>query len=238
MTNKLLVPGFFSAINSVVSNIFSSQLQRIVLDDKIIVLTGKEIIVDSKPKWILVSVTVDIQHNDKLVNSIIFQLMDIISTGIDTHSNKYSPNTNLDDRITNFIEKKIFLRSKKKIVLSSTLIFITFICMSFLYSFIRSFQDNIDKSNLVSFTLTIFFSTLIIPIACLVGSKKLSMIIGFIVSFIASISSYWLIEEILSVITFLGILGDSYVFITFYLLLGLTFGYLGGLIIERYRLIQ
>ena len=163
--------------------------------------------------------------------------MDIIAHNLDINDGKYTSNSKLNKLIDECIQKKIYERSKLKVLISSLLIFLTLVAMSFIYAYIRTYKNTLDSSNIVSFSVITLIGLLIIPFSSFSGSKKISSVIGVVCSFFAASVSYWLIEVILKGSHLLGGLGEPYVYFAYYILVGLMFGYLGGLQIERYRLI-
>ena len=236
-TNKILVPGFFSAINSIVGEIFQGRIQRLILEDKTIVLSGKKYKIGQKLQWVLISLTVDIKDNDLLIDSLVRSLIDIIVTKLDLEQEFLVTNKNLDNEIELFLQKKLFIRSRKKIITSSVLIFISTLIMSLVYSSIRTQQNGIDSSNIVSFSFAISIGLLLmIPSSSLAGSKKISSLIGILMSTIGSVFSYWFITQYLVETPFFDYIGSYYVYIVFCILMGFCSGYLGGAIIDRYFL--
>ena len=236
-TNKILVPGFFSAIGSVVRTIFQGQLQRIVFKDKTIVLYARETFVALKSKWILISLMVDTIDNNNLIDNLIVQLMDKILKKVDVNDERLTTNSELDEEIYGFIKKKTYSRNNKKILVSSILVLLSVIATVIIYSFIRSFKNGFDSSNVISIISTIIFGfLLILPSSAISGSKKNSAIIGIVFSILASISIYLIINNLLINSNLFGGLGSFAVYFFYCILLGFCFGYMGGYLIDRYYL--
>ena len=236
-TNKILVPGFFSAINTIVGDIFQGRLQRIVLEDKTIVLSGKKSFIGNENQWILISLTVDLQDNNMLIDSLINKLMDMIFKKINLEKENLAVDKDLDNEIELFLQKKIFYRTSEKKILSIFAVFISIFMTSLAYSLIRSQKNGLDNSNVVSFSVAVIIGLiLIIPSSSLAGSKILSSIVGIIPSCIGSIFSYWFINQFLVSSNFFGGLGGIYVYISFCSLLGFCSGFIGGFILDRYYL--
>ena len=232
-TNKILIPGFFSAINSVVSDIFRGRIQRIEFENKTIVLSGKELVSDLDSKWILMSMTVDTVDNSSLIDSLTLKIWQLILERIDSNYNKMRIYKDLDSDLDKLIEHKTFNRTTNKLILSSITVLISILLTSFIYSIIRSYKNTLDSTNIPSFVLAITIGGFFLILSSIfAGSKVKSTVVGTIFSLIGSLFSYFLIENILSKNNFLGGLGNLFIFLTFCTLLGCFCGYIGGSIVD------
>ena len=232
-TNKILIPGFFSAINSVVSDIFQGRIQRIEFENKTIVLSGKELVSDLKSKWILMSITVDTVDSSSLIDNLTLKIWKHILERIDSNYDKMTKYNELDSELDNLIRHKTFDRTTNKLIISSITVFISILITSFIYSFIRFYKGTLDSTNIPSFVLAITIGGFFLILSSiLAGSKVKSTVVGTIFSLIGSLFSFYLIENILSNNNFLGGLGNLFIFLTFCTLLGCFCGYIGGSIVD------
>ena len=223
-TNKILIPGFFSAINSIIKDIFQGRIQRIEFSDKTIVLSGKEVISEGNSQWILISITVDSIDNSLLVDKLTLDIMQLIISRIDQKYERLNQNQILDLELEAFIRSKTYIRTPKKIMISSIMVLFSISLTILVYSFIRSYKSTIDSSNILSFVAVMIIGGITLTFSAgLAGSKVNSTIIGVTICFIGSIVSFYFIEN----------LGNFFVLITFCSLLGCIFGFVGGMIMDN-----
>lgn len=233
-TEKILIPGFFSAINSMIGDIFQGRIQRIEFRNKNIVLSGKEVTIESQSKWILFSVLIDSTDNNSLVDRLTVEIMHLVLSHIDQKYEKLNQYKMLDNKLNRLINSKSYDRTTLKITISSLLIALSINITVLTYAFIRSYKSTFDSSNVFSIISALIIGGITLTFsASVAGSKKYSTIIGLLFSFAGSIIAFYLVEIILSEVNWLGGLGNIWVFITFCSLIGCIFGFIGGMLIDN-----
>ena len=111
--------------------------------------------------------------------------------------------------------------------------------MTFIYTFIRSFKETIDKTNIFSFSGAIIAGfILLIPSSLIAGSKKSSTIISTLFSFFGSLFGAYITNTFLIKTIYFGGIGELYVYFSICILLGFICGNIGGFLVDRYFLHQ
>ena len=228
VTNNENLSGIFNSINIVLSGIFEGKLQRIILEDRILVITGKEVKSNAQDSnLILMAITADLNDNKALVDKLAKQILSVFLLELNKKQNLNS--TILNSTFDIYINKKMFKRSQNKIIISSILtIFSTIIA-----SIISSLNLN---SNLLPFFVGITAGFILVGITtALVGSRKYSIMVGIISSSIGSIIAFILIDYIITE-PIVGSVGTPIIYFGFTVLIGFISGLASGTFMERYYL--
>ena len=238
-TNKSLLSGFFNSINTVLSEVFKGKLQKVILEDRVLCMTGN--LVKSSENltnshWILVSVTVDKHDNTILVKNIINKILDNILRTFELKEAEVTREDSLNNYFNSFLNKNIYTRTKNKLLVSAILIFI---CVS-----ISDFISTLNVTQVFEFHLSgdlvfligiIIGFILVIPSAAIAGTKKDSTIISIFSSFLATSFSYILIEIVIHN-QIIGGVGTPIVFFGLSMIEGISCGIIGGTLIDRFFL--
>ena len=241
-TNNSLLSSLFKGINDVLYDVFNENVQKVILEDRVLTISGRNVTSsennENSNHLILVAVTSDKQDNSTLINEFTEKILSIISNEFQTDRTLSKRKKELDEEFTLLINKRIYIRSKNKLILSAISVFFSVFIISFISSIDLTFvlHTNVDSSYIFYFSI-IFGFLLIVPSAGIAGDKRHSTYIGLIISFLASIFANYLIESNYFR-PIVGSVGTPIVFVGIAVLMGLSCGLLGGLLMDRYFLFE
>ena len=238
-TNKNLLSGFFNSMNSVLSEVFKGKLQRVILEDRVLCMTGGEVKFSERNNnshWILTTITVDKNDDINLVKNITNNVQKNILQTFEIVDNDKSRKNQLDEIFDSILNKKVYRRTKNKLIISSILVFCSMVISEFIStSNIKSlFEIRIQSEFMFLFGIIIGF-LLVIPSAAIAGNRMNSTIIALCSSALSSIFSFILLEFVIQNSLFGGV-GTPIVFIGFSIFVGISCGIIGGTVIDRYYL--
>ena len=228
VSNDKMMLEIFESINNVLSEVFEDRLQRIFLEDRVLIITGKEFVYENdNNNFLLLVITADINDNKTLINKLAGKILTISLAEL-VKNNDLS-GSNLKSTFDELCKKNIYHRSQNKILISIVLTFFSVIFASIISSL------NLN-SNLTPFILGIITAYLLITLSTsLAGTRKDSIIVGLFSSILGSIIAFILIQYII-LEPVVGSVGIPIIFFGFTLFIGFVSGLTGGSIIERYFL--
>ena len=238
-TNKVMLSGFFNSMNTVLSDVFKGNLQKIILEDRVLCMTGSVINNSDKnpnSNWILTTITVDKQDNNNLIKDITNKVQNYVTSSFKMIVDDHDRELKLNNFFDSSLNKRIYLRTKNKLIVSSILVFLSMVFSEIISTLninsIFKIKINTDLTFLFGILLGLI---LVIPSAAIAGNRKNSTIIAFCLSIIASIFSFILLE-LMPDGQIIGGVGTPIVFFGFSLIEGLACGIIGGTLIDRYFL--
>lgn len=228
VSNEKMMLEIFESINNVLSEIFEDRLQRIFLQDRVLIITGKEFAYENDTnKLILLVITADVNDNKTLVNKLAGKIL-AISLAALVKNNNLSDST-LQSSFDELCNKNIYHRSRNKTIVSIILTFFSTIIASILTSL------NLN-SNIGPFILGIITAYILISIStAFAGTRNDSIIVGLISSLLGSIVAFILIQYII-VEPIVGSVGIPIIFFGFTLIIGFVAGLTSGSLMDRYFL--
>ncbi|MFW9930363.1 MAG: hypothetical protein ACFFD1_13285 [Candidatus Thorarchaeota archaeon] len=237
--HEILVSGVISAIQSFVNDVFLTRLQRIILENDVVVITGKDFAhqssSNSKTKNILIiSALVDKIDNSILVDNILISILDEIGRNFDFSRSTIIEEINLDPFIDSNISGKTKSRTDKDVFISFLLVLVSIFILSFFFNFnFDPYLDEFTRTILQTLGVTLIGILLIIPTTFFAGKRIYSILSGFSGCFLSSFLTDYLFRYIIDSSYFQHGAGTFAAYFLVLIFIGIFGGYIGGYLAER-----
>jgi hypothetical protein len=188
--HELLVSGVVSAVQSLVRDVFLTRLQRIELENDVVVLTGKDFTDENNKsgnsnRILIISALVDKKDNNTLVDKILLEILDEFGRNFNFERKDLIEQVDISEFIDDLIKKKTRRRSWINFSLSLLLVFVAlnFASLYYNYKFDLIFSDVTQQTLVQVGGGTILGFILVIPASFVAGKITWSVISGFIGTF-------------------------------------------------------
>ena len=228
-TNNVMLSGFFNSVQNILADLFKDKLQKVILEDRVLISTGTEVkkTTNNSQDMIILTITADYNDNSFLLKKCSSQILSCVTKALE--KKEIYGDKVLDSKLDQLLDKKIYHRTRNKLIISSVFAYLASFFSSFIYSIIY------NETNLNSFLIGIGMSFLLIFSASIIaGNRKNSIIIGIIFTVLGSLTTYLLITFL---ITSNDTIGTPIIFFGFSLFIGFISGLISGTLMERYFLV-
>jgi hypothetical protein len=238
--HELLVSGVVSAVQSLVRDVFLTRLQRIELENDVVVVTGKDF-TDDKTKSgsfnriLIISALVDKKDNNTLVDKILIEILEEFGRNFNFNKKGLIEQIDISVFIDGLIKKKIRKRSWLNFSLALLFVFIALNIASIYYNykFDLIFPDVTLQTIVQVGGGTILGFILVIPASFIAGKRTWSVITGFIGTFVGAYFTDYLFRFIINIDVFNKSVGTFAAYLLISIFIGIIGGYIGGYIAER-----
>ncbi|MHA1992111.1 MAG: hypothetical protein ACW981_09640 [Candidatus Hodarchaeales archaeon] len=238
--HELLVSGVVSAVQSLVRDVFLTRLQRIELENDVVVLTGKDFTDENNKsgnsnRILIISALVDKKDNNTLVDKILLEILDEFGRNFNFERKDLIEQVDISEFIDDLIKKKTRRRSWINFSLSLLLVFVAlnFASLYYNYKFDLIFSDVTQQTLVQVGGGTILGFILVIPASFVAGKITWSVISGFIGTFAGAFFTDYIFRFIIDIDVFNKSVGTFAAYLLISIFVGIIGGYIGGYIAER-----
>ena len=118
-TNNIMLSGFFNSVQNILADIFKDKLQKVILEDRILISTGTEVkkTANNTFDMIILTMTADYKDNSFLLKKCSSKILSYVTKALE--KKEIYGDKVLDSALDQLLDKKIYHRTKNKLVISS-----------------------------------------------------------------------------------------------------------------------
>ena len=238
--HEILVSGVISAIQSLVRDVFLTRLQRIELENDIIVITGKEFIfkdknITEKKQILIISALVDKRDNNRLVDHILVEILDELGDKYNFFNKTLIEEVNLNNYLETLLNSKSRNRSFLNVLFAFLLVFFSINIAAFYYNF--DFERFIANSFVQTVVQigggTLLGFILVIPSSFIAGKRSYSLCASTIACVVAAYFTDYIFMYVVDLDIFNKSVGTFAAYLLITMFVGMIGGFIGGYLAER-----